>query len=127
AVPYAPQLELLRRASLCITHAGLNTVMECLRFAVPMVCIPITNDQPAVAARVRWTRAGEVVPVRKLSSVTLRAEVERVLNNAEYRRAACSLASAVQKAGGVERGADVISKVLNTAQRSPGLEKGATA
>jgi len=126
AVPYAPQLELLRRASLCVTHAGLNTVMECLRFAVPMVCIPITNDQPAVAARVRWTRAGEVVPVRKLSGVTLRAEVERVLNNAEYRRAACSLASAVQKAGGVERGADVISKVLNTAQRSPELKKSAT-
>lgn len=127
AVMYAPQLELLRRASLCITHAGLNTVMECLRFAVPMVCIPITNDQPAVAARVRWTRAGEVIPVRKLSGVTLRAEIERVLHDAKYRRAASSLASAVQNAGGVERGADVVSSVLNAAQRSPELRKSAAA
>jgi zeaxanthin glucosyltransferase len=26
----APQIELLKRASLCITHAGLNTVLEAL-------------------------------------------------------------------------------------------------
>jgi zeaxanthin glucosyltransferase len=29
-VKSAPQLELLKRASLCITHAGLNTVLEAL-------------------------------------------------------------------------------------------------
>ncbi|MGA7216366.1 MAG: hypothetical protein WBX20_19355, partial [Terrimicrobiaceae bacterium] len=29
-VPFAPQLELLRRAALTITHAGLNTALESL-------------------------------------------------------------------------------------------------
>src|SRR5207244_2301491 len=48
-VAYAPQLELLRRASLVITHAGLNTVLESLAHGVPMVAIPIANDQPGVA------------------------------------------------------------------------------
>ena len=28
-VNHAPQLELLKRSSVCITHAGLNTVLEC--------------------------------------------------------------------------------------------------
>ena len=50
AVTYAPQLELLRRAALCITHAGLNTALESLAAGVPMVAIPVTNDQPGVAA-----------------------------------------------------------------------------
>ena len=68
-VPFAPQLELLKRAAVCITHAGLNTALESLTNGVPMVAIPITNDQPGVAARVRWTRSGEVVPLKKLNVV----------------------------------------------------------
>lgn len=59
-VKAAPQLALLKRASLCITHAGMNTTLECLSNGVPMVAIPITNDQPAVAARIAWTKTGEV-------------------------------------------------------------------
>ena len=54
-VKYAPQVELLRRANLTITHAGMNTVLESLLNGVPMVAIPITNDQPAIGARIAWT------------------------------------------------------------------------
>lgn len=36
-VKYAPQLELLQKASLNITHAGLNTALESLSYGVPMV------------------------------------------------------------------------------------------
>lgn len=74
-VEFAPQLELLKRAALCITHAGLNTALECLSNGVPMVAIPITNDQPGVAARIQWTGTGEMVSVSKLSAARLRAEV----------------------------------------------------
>lgn len=51
-VKYAPQLELLKKATLTITHAGLNTSLESLSNAVPMVAIPIASDQPGVAARI---------------------------------------------------------------------------
>jgi UDP:flavonoid glycosyltransferase YjiC (YdhE family) len=40
-VKWAPQLELLKRASVCITHAGLNTVLEALAQGVPQVAIPV--------------------------------------------------------------------------------------
>ena len=36
----SPQIELLKRAALCITHAGLNTALEALAQGVPMVAIP---------------------------------------------------------------------------------------
>jgi zeaxanthin glucosyltransferase len=48
-VRIAPQIELLKRAALCITHAGLNTALEALAEGVPMVAIP-KYDQPGVAA-----------------------------------------------------------------------------
>jgi len=41
-VVYAPQLELLAKARLTITHAGLNTVLDSLSNGVPLVAIPIT-------------------------------------------------------------------------------------
>ena len=50
-VKSAPQIELLKRAALCITHAGLNTTLESLAQGVPMVAIPIGYDQPGVASR----------------------------------------------------------------------------
>jgi len=59
-VKRAPQLELLKRATVCITHAGLNTVLESLAQGVPQLAIPITYDQPGVAARIAHKKTGVV-------------------------------------------------------------------
>ena len=59
-VNQAPQLELLKQTSVCITHAGLNTVLESLAQGVPQVAIPVTFDQPGVAARIAHKQTGVV-------------------------------------------------------------------
>ena len=64
-VSFAPQLEILKRAALVITHAGLNTVLESLCEGVPLVAVPLANDQPGVAARVKARGACVVVSVRQ--------------------------------------------------------------
>lgn len=51
AVKYAPQLELLQRAQLFISHAGMGSMMEALYFGVPMLLFPFHGDQQGVAAR----------------------------------------------------------------------------
>lgn len=111
-VEYAPQLELLQRAAVCITHGGLNTVMESLSCGVPMVAVPVTNDQPAVAARLRRVGAGEVIFPARLTAARLRAGVRRVLEVPEYRRRARELKTSIERAGGVERAADIIESAL---------------
>jgi MGT family glycosyltransferase len=74
-VEYAPQLEVLAKASLTITHGGLNTVLDSLSCGVPLVAIPITFEQPGTGARIRWTHTGEVVALSQLSPVRLRAVI----------------------------------------------------
>jgi zeaxanthin glucosyltransferase len=125
-VEFAPQLELLKRADLTITHAGMNTAMESLSQGVPMVCLPVTNDQPAIAARVAWTGSGEVVPLRKLTQDRLRDAVKTVLEAETYRQRAGELQAAMQRAGGLSRAADVVETavltgrpVLSTAETVP--------
>jgi UDP:flavonoid glycosyltransferase YjiC (YdhE family) len=69
----APQIELLKHAVLCITHAGLNAALEALAQGVPMVAIPIGHDQPGVAARIAHHGVGEFMEVDDLTSKVFRS------------------------------------------------------
>ncbi len=115
-VSYAPQLALLERASVAITHAGMNTALECLTYGVPMVAIPITNDQPGVAARVAWIGAGEIVPLNKLTAARLKIALTLVLTKESYRHNALRLKQSIAQSGGVSRAADIIELALSTRQ-----------
>ncbi len=111
-VRYAPQLEILKRTALVITHAGINTVLESLSEGVPMVTIPLGNDQPGMAARVKARGAGVVVPRRRLSAARLRKAVLLVLQEPRYREAAQALQRAIQQLDGPGRAADLIEQAL---------------
>ena len=115
-VDFAPQLELLQRAALTITHAGLNTVLESLSCAVPMVAIPIANDQPGVAARVAWSGSGAVVPLKRATVARLRDAIDRVWSDPSYRQNAQRLQQAIATSGGVARAADIVEQAINTGQ-----------
>jgi zeaxanthin glucosyltransferase len=109
-VPYAPQPELLARAQLTISHAGLNTVLDSLSQGVPLVTIPITYEQPAIARRVQWAGAGKTVALRRLGVSSLRHAVQDVLKNPSYRQQASRLALSIRDAGGVKRAATLIEQ-----------------
>ncbi|MGC1461144.1 MAG: nucleotide disphospho-sugar-binding domain-containing protein [Terracidiphilus sp.] len=111
-VKYAPQLELIKRATIVITHAGMNTALESLAEGVPMVCIPIGNDQPGVAARVAARGAGVVVPRQKLNTRRLQAAVCSVLHEDSYRNAARRLQVSIQQIDGLGLAADIVEDAL---------------
>jgi UDP:flavonoid glycosyltransferase YjiC (YdhE family) len=113
-VPVAPQLQLLDRAALAITHAGLNTALESLARGVPMVAIPITNDQPGVARRLEWLGLAEVVLPRHLTAPRLRRAVERVLGDPGYRTRARERAAEIARLDGVGRAADIVERAFRT-------------
>ncbi len=109
-VSYAPQLELLKKAALTITHAGLNTALESLTYGVPMVAIPITNDQPGVAARIVWSGVGEMISISRLTVASLRSIIRKVLTQDSYKVQALRLQLAIQNSGGVHQAANVIER-----------------
>ncbi|MFK8184862.1 MAG: glycosyltransferase [Phormidesmis sp.] len=115
-VEYAPQLELLKQATLTITHGGMNTVLECLNNGVPMVAIPIANDQPGVAARVVWTGCGEALPVKQVSVTKLKKAISQVWTDAAYKENAMRLQASIQQAGGVKRAIDIVEQVIATGE-----------
>jgi zeaxanthin glucosyltransferase len=111
-VKRAPQLELLKQTSVCITHAGLNTVLESLAQGVPQLAIPITYDQPGVAARIAHKQTGVVTSLDKLSADHLAFLVNQVLTDTTYRENARNLQKAIADANGLSVAADLIEESL---------------
>jgi MGT family glycosyltransferase len=109
-VKRAPQLELLKQTSVCITHAGLNTVLESLAQGVPQVAIPVTYDQPGVAARIADKKTGLVTSLDELTADHLSTLLDEVLNNSTYRDNARKLQKAITKANGLSVAADLIEE-----------------
>jgi len=95
-----------------ITHAGLNTALEALVQGVPMVALPVTNDQPGVAARLARLGAAEVVTRAELEPAVLRRAVRRVLAEPSYRQAAQAARAQLAQRPGVAIAADIIEGVL---------------
>jgi MGT family glycosyltransferase len=111
-VKQAPQLELLKQTSVCITHAGLNTVLESLAQGVPQVAIPVTFDQPGVAARIAQKQTGVVTSLDKLTADYLSTLLDEVLTDSIYRDNAGKLQRAIAEANGLSVAADLIEESL---------------
>jgi zeaxanthin glucosyltransferase len=112
-VKYAPQLEILKLASVCITAGGLNTINEALAHGVPLVAIPITNDEPAAAARIEWSGVGKSVHIKRLTVARLRAVLEQVLVDPAYRENARRIQKEIAGLNALEHASQVVESVLN--------------
>jgi MGT family glycosyltransferase len=119
-VKQAPQLELLKRASVCITHAGLNTVLESLAQGVPQVAIPVAFDQPGVAARIAEKQTGVVTSLDKLTADHLSTLLDEALNDSTYRDNAGKLQKAIAEANGISVAADLIEESLGVTTKAAG-------
>jgi MGT family glycosyltransferase len=122
-VAYAPQIELLKRSSLCITHAGLNTVLEALGFGVPLLAIPITNDQPGVAARIAHKEVGLVISQDNVSSSDLPALITQAVEDSTLRANAGHLSESISKTDGLAMAARLIEKALGLRAADPQLAR----
>jgi len=119
-VSYAPQIEILKRSSLCITHAGLNTVLESLSSGVPMIALPITNDQPGVAARIADKKVGFVISPDQASPRTFVAAIKRVLEGSTFRDNAQRMQEAIRSTDGLSIAAGILERVFGLEERQQG-------
>jgi zeaxanthin glucosyltransferase len=109
---FAPQQAVLARADLCITHAGLNTVLDALAAGVPLLALPIAFDQPGVAARIVHHGLGERLAPWRASRAGLQRLIEQILGDGAYRTNAARQAEALRSAGGLQAAADLIESAL---------------
>jgi len=107
----APQLEVLRRCSVFLTHGGANSMHEGMAAGVPLIVVPIFGDQPTNADSVARVGAGVSFrhPLRTLSAESLRAAVASMTQpDSAHRAGAQAMKAKLEAAGGVTAACDAI-------------------
>lgn len=112
-VDYVPQFELLSRARMCVTHGGLNTVMDAISQGVPALAIPISFDQPGTAARLRRSGAGDYIPYQKLSTELVHKHAKALLEDPKYLENAQLIKAKFANLDGRVRIVEIIESILN--------------
>jgi UDP:flavonoid glycosyltransferase YjiC (YdhE family) len=90
----------------------MNTVLEALAQGVPKVAIPITNDQPGVAARIAAKQTGVVASLDKLTADYLSTLLNEVLTDPTYRNNSRKLHKAIAATNGLSVATDLIEKAF---------------
>jgi MGT family glycosyltransferase len=102
----------LRRADVFVSHAGMNSTMEALYHAVPLVTVPQMPEQEANARRVEELGLGCRLDPHELTPERLRALVDEVAADEEIRANLAAMHTAIRKAGGSVAAADAIEARL---------------
>lgn len=98
-VDYVNQLEVLKYASMMITHGGHGSVKECVHSAVPILAFPCSYDQRGNAARVQYHQIGRRSTIlekslfqrltgrgeKRILSSDIKPLIEEVLECKQYR------------------------------------------
>ncbi|WP_426751171.1 glycosyltransferase [Myxococcus sp. Y35] len=113
-----PQLTALKRASVMITHGGLNSIKECICLGVPMIAYPLVFDQPGNAARIAHHGLGLRGNIEKPSAERIGAQLDEVLGNPSYRTRVQALQRDFLDADDAGRGAETIERLLHIRKRA---------
>lgn len=106
------QLEILQRASVFITHAGMNSIHEALYNGVPLILIPQQFEQllnaRCVAARGAGYMTRDLIVHKPITAASLRQALSVVMTEPRFRQSAVNLQQALRASGGYRQAADEI-------------------
>ncbi|WP_068774887.1 macrolide family glycosyltransferase [Paenibacillus sp. FJAT-26967] len=108
--PYVPQLEILKRADVFISHGGANSIYEGLCNHVPLVVMPQVFDEYMGALMVEKAGAGIYLRQAEVSAAELKEAVEQVLMTPSYRDNCCRIKQSFEATGGLDYAVDGILK-----------------
>jgi zeaxanthin glucosyltransferase len=109
---FAPQRDVLARADVVVSHAGLNTVLDAIEARTPILALPIAFDQPGAAARILHAGIGLRASPRLAGPATLEGQLRRLIGEPQFGERLATLASKLAHAGGTPRAADIVEAAL---------------
>src|SRR5579875_432851 len=106
---WVPQIEVLSRASLMITHGGLGTVRECLLLEVPMLVFPLMRDQFDAADLVVRHQLGAKGAIHAVTPESLRAMIAELLDSQLIKQRLSEMARLLRQEDRISLGAEIIA------------------
>ena len=111
-VPYFPQLPILKRSAVFITHGGANSVMEAITLGAPMLVAPLCNDQFHNAAFVARAGIGLTLDLASSPTATVEQALRRLLSDASLRARMKDVSASYRAHDGSARAAEQLMRWL---------------
>ena len=109
---FLPQRELLNYADAFITHAGFNSVNEAIYAGVPMLALPLVNDQMMTAKRIAELMLGLSEDMKTLTADKLRELTELLLSDNKFKDCCMTLSAEMKDGAGLERAVSKIEEFV---------------
>jgi MGT family glycosyltransferase len=124
-VPFAPQIRLLEKASVAVSHGGVNSVNEAFFFGKPMLIVHWGGDRMEFAKRVAYQGAGISLDVDSASPRRIRKAILELLRQPRYARASEGVMKSYRSCGGAMTAAGLLTRLAET--RQPIMRKSGAA
>lgn len=108
---FVPQIAVLSRCAMFVTHGGFNSAKEALSLRVPLVVIPIGGDQPHTAERCEALGLGRAIHAPERDAAHIRKCVLEVLNVPRFQENVERFSAKMQALPPIEHAVELIERV----------------
>jgi len=123
-MPYVPQIQVLDKVDVMISHGGANSVLECMARGIPMALLPLCNDQFFQAKFMTKANTGIVLDAENPNVKTYRTGLIELINEDNvYHKNVQIIKNSLKNYKGAEEVADLICQLLkNRTPLKPSFE-----
>jgi len=111
---FVPQLELLKRTHVFISHGGMNSITESLYHGVPLILCPQTPEQKFNARVIGQSGAATYLKRSEMHAEVMKNAVETLLSDVKIRERARILGESLRNSGGPQRAAEQIANIAES-------------
>lgn len=116
-----PQISLLEKIDLFVSHGGNNSINEALAAGKPIIVMPVGGEQGDNASRVIYLGVGKRIDMKSFTEKQFSDAVEAVRNTQSYKERAIDIMNCLKGTQGLKSASQCIAWVAH--QRKPLLKK----
>ncbi|MCR3761565.1 hypothetical protein KYB31_21560 [Clostridium felsineum] len=106
-----PQLEILKKVDIVISHGGNNTINKTLAAGKPIIVMPIGGEQGDNASKIQYLNVGKRINISNFSSNEVLEKVKSIFADSIYKQNAERIRKIISKTDGVSTSVKLISSV----------------
>lgn len=106
-----PQIHVLRKAAVMVTHGGINSILEGIECKVPMVIVPGSRDQPGNAARAEACGIAQCLQMKRIRATELIDSVNQCLHSSRIQESLVRIHASISDGHDVNDAIDLIESV----------------
>lgn len=108
---YVPQLEVLKKTDIFITHGGMNSANEGLYYGIPLIVVPQYGDQILIGKRISELNLG-INLYNNTSCITISESLNKILNDSSYKENVKKMSKSLKDSGGYKKAVEYIHALI---------------